>query len=102
MFYYTFATLFAQLAITLRFVTASGYPPPTRLSHTQGVCRDGEEPLDRLLPSFYEFRASCFWGSLFDLFWVAARYDLLSSPLKKTSETNPIIESGGIFRPPFR
>ena len=25
MFYYTFATLFAQLAITLRFVTASDY-----------------------------------------------------------------------------
>ena len=29
MFYYTFATLFAQLAITLRSVTASGYLMPT-------------------------------------------------------------------------
>jgi hypothetical protein len=96
MFYYTFATLFAQLATTLRFVTTSGYPTPTPLSHIQGVCRDGEEPLDRLLPSFYEFRASCFWDILFDLFCVAARYDLLPFSLKQASETNPNIESGGI------
>ena len=30
------------------------------LQHSQGVCRDGEEPPDRLLPVFYEFRADRF------------------------------------------
>ena len=36
MFYYTFATLFAQLAITLRSVTASVYLTPTA-DHTLRV-----------------------------------------------------------------
>ena len=30
-----------------------------RLSQTQGVRRDGEESLDRLLPLFYVFRTGC-------------------------------------------
>ena len=42
------------------------------LSHTQGVCRDGEEPLDRLLPVFYEFRTCYFRDSLLDLLRVGS------------------------------
>ena len=57
------------------------------LLHTQGVCRDGEEPLDRLLSAFYEFRTGCFRDSCFDPFRVTSRYDLSPSPLNQTSET---------------
>jgi hypothetical protein len=60
-----------------------------RLSHTQGVCRDGEEPLDRLLPVFYEFRTGCFRDSQFGLLWVASWYDLPPFSPKQTSEANP-------------
>ena len=102
MFYYTFATLFAQLAITLRLVTTSGYLTPTALSHTKGVRRDGEEPLDRLLSVFYELRTGCFRDSCFDLYLVASRYDPPPFPLKQNSETNPNFRSGGISGSSFR
>ena len=47
-----------------------------RLRHTQGVRGDGEEPLDRLLPVFYEFRTGFFRDNRFGLLLVAPRYDL--------------------------
>ena len=72
-----------------------------RLRNTQGVRGDGEEPLDRLLPVFYEFRAGRFWGSRFDLLRVASRYDLPLFPLKQSSEGNPHVESNGNSRPPL-
>ena len=59
------------------------------LSHTQGVRRDREESLDRLLPVFYEFRAGCSRDRYFGLSRVASRYDLPLFPLKRTSEANP-------------
>ena len=46
-----------------------------RLSHTQGVCRNGEERLDCLLPELYKFRTSCFRDSQFSLLCVASWYD---------------------------
>ena len=58
-------------------------PPCTNyLSDTQGVRGDGEEPLDRLLPVFYEFRTGCGWDKQYDLLRVAFRYDLPPFPLK--------------------
>ena len=92
MFYYAFATLFAQLAITLRLVTTSGYLTPTA-HHTQGVRRDGEEPLDSLLAVFYEFRTGWLRDGWYDPFRVASRYDLPSIPLNQASEANPNFES---------
>jgi hypothetical protein len=74
----------------------------TRLSHVQGVCRDGEEPLDCLLPVFHEFRAGCCRGGKLDLLRVASRYDLPLFPLKQTSEANSNVESDGSSRPPPR
>ena len=70
--------LFAQLAITLRLVTTSGYLTPTA-HHTQGVRRDGEEPLDSLLAVFYEFRTGWLRDSLFNPLPVASWYDFLPS-----------------------
>ena len=67
-----------------------------RPSHTQGVCRDEEKPLDCLLPAFYQFRAGCFRNKQFDLLRVASWYDLHPFPLKQTSEANPNFESDGI------
>ena len=100
-FYYVYATLFAQLAITLRLVTPSGYTTLTPcLSHAQGVRRDGEEPLDRLLPVFYEFRTGCFRDSWFGLLRVASWYDLWPCPLKQSR--NPNFGSAGTSKPPFR
>ena len=75
MFYYTLAALFAQLAITLRLVATPDHLTPTAYD-TQGVCRDGEESMDRLLPAFYEFRTGCFRNSCLDPLCVASRYDL--------------------------
>ena len=66
-----------------------------RPPHTQGVRRDGEEPLDRLLPVFYEFRTGWFRDSWFDPFRVASRYDLPPIPLNQTSEANLDFESDG-------
>ena len=95
MFYYAVATLFAQLAITLRLVTTSYYLTLTAY-HTQGVCRDGKEPPDRLLPVFYEFLTGWFRDSCFGPLRVASRYDLPPFPLKQTSEKNLNFESNGI------
>ena len=104
MFYYTLATLFAQLAITLRLVTASGSLTPGTyyLLCTQGVRRDGEEPQDRLLSMFYQFRTGYFRDSWFDPFRVASRYDLFPFPLNQTSKANPNFKSDGIPRPSLR
>ena len=51
-----------------------------RLPHTQGVRRDGEEPLDRLLPVFYRFPTGWFRNSQLDLLCVASWYDLPPCP----------------------
>ena len=67
-----------------------------RLSHAQGVCRDGEEPLDRFLLIFYHFCTGCFWDGLHDVLGVASRYDILPCTLKKISEENRNFESGDI------
>ena len=61
-----------------------------RLSHTQGVRRDGEESLDRLLPVFYDFYTGRFRDGLCDLLRASSRYDLLPCALKQISEANPI------------
>ena len=74
----------------------------SRLPHTQGVRRGREEPSDRLLPVFYQFRTGCFRDSWFDPFRVTSRYDLSPFPLNQTSEANPNFKSDGIPRPSFR
>ena len=66
----------------------SRLPYTNRLSHTQGICRDGEEPLGRLLAVFYEFRTGWLRDSWFDPFRVESRYDLPPSPLGQTSEAS--------------
>ena len=73
-----------------------------RLSHTQSVCRDGEEPLDCLLPAFYQFRTGWFRDSWFDLLRVASRYDLSPFPSNQTFEAKPNFGSDGIPRLSFR
>ena len=74
----------------------------SRLTQTQGVCRDREESSDRLLPIIYDFRTGCFRDGQFDLFCVSSWYDLPPCPLKKTSEANPNFESDSNSRPSFR
>ena len=102
MVYYAFTTLFAQLAIMLRLATTSGYFTPTTSPRTQGVRCDEEEPLDRLLPVFYEFRTGCFRDSWFDPRRVASQYGLPPSPLKQNSEANTNFKSDHTPRPSFQ
>ena len=68
------------------------------LTHTQSVCRDGEESLGRLLPIFYVFRAGCSWDCLFNSIWITPWYDLPPRP----PEANPNFDSNGTSQPPFR
>ena len=67
-----------------------------RLRHTQGVRSDGEEPPDRLLPVFYEFRTGYFRDSCFDPLRIASRYDPPPFRLKRTSEAISNFGSDGI------
>ena len=76
--------------------------PANRLSHAQSVRGDREEPPDRLLPAFYEFRPCCSRDRQFDLSCIASWYDPPLFPLKQTPETNPNVESDRGSRPPLR
>ena len=70
------------------------------LSHAQGICRDGEEPLDRVLFVFYQSRAGCCRDRHLGLLRGASWYDLPPFPLKKTSDANQNVESdGGSWHP---
>ena len=68
MFYFTFATLFAQAVITIRLVAASS-PSHESLIVYQDICRYGEQSVDRLLSRFSDFRSVCFRDLPFDPFW---------------------------------
>ena len=71
------------------------------LPHTQGVRRDREEPLDRLLAMFHEFRTGWLRDGWFDPVSVASRYDFPPIPLNQNPEANLNFESDGISRPSF-
>ena len=94
---YVFRTISDHAEVSHNFLLSH----TNRLPYPQGVCRDGEEPLDRLFAVLHEFRTGRLRDGHFDPLRVASRYDLPPIPLNQISEANPNFESDGISRLSF-
>jgi hypothetical protein len=88
MFYFTFATLFAQAVITIRFAAASS-PSREPLIAYQDIRRHEEQSVDRLLSRFSDLRSVCFRDLPFDPVCARARYVAPSRSLKERQTRIP-------------